>query len=331
MFWNARKRRATGGAVLALGLVAGLTACDSGGSSDPAAFPDQSIDFILPSSPGGSTDLIGRAFGNALETQLGGSITPVNREGANGAVGGKDALNQDPDGYTIVMLFQSLMSITPLAVEDANPISFDDMDVLGALTVEDYVLVVNTDETDAETFDELISQDRLSFGTAGVGTGGQLSQALILNEANVDYTDVPMDGGAPAVTALLGGQVDAVTVQVAEAAPYIEDGSFAPLMTFNDERSEFLPDVPTAVESGYDVTVTQKRFLAAPTGIPAEVRDTYAEAIEAALQDESFTGFLEENYISGWETPADEVPAELQQARSDFESKLEEYGITLNA
>ena len=317
--------------MLAIGLAVGLVGCDSGGSGDPEAFPDGQIDFILPAAPGGSTDLIGRAFGTALESSLDTRITPVNRSGANGAVGGKDAVNQDPDGYTIALLFQSLMSITPLAVEDANPLEFDDMDVLGALTVEDYVLLVNADESDAETFDELMDQDRLSFGTAGVGTGGQLSQALLLGEADVDYTDVPMDGGAAAVTALLGGQVDAVSVQIAEAAPYIDDGSFTPLLTFNEERSEFLPDVPTAVESGYDVVVTQKRFLAAPAGLPDEVRDTYTSAIDTALQDESFLKFLEDNYISGWDLPAEEVAPELEQAKADFEAKLDEYGIDLNA
>lgn len=315
-----------GGAILALSLTA--TAC---GSSDESTdeFPSSSIDFILPSSPGGSTDMIGRAFGTALEEPLGQSVTPVNRPGANGAVGGKEGLNASADGYTITMLFQSLLAITPLAVEDSNPIEFEDMEVLTPLTFEDYVLVVNANDTDAESLDELLEQDTLSFGTAGVGTGGQFSQAILLSMADTDYRDVPLDGGGPAVTALLGSQVDAVTVQVAEAAPYIEEGSFRALAVFNEERSEFLPDVPTAVEEGYDIVVDQKRFLAAPAGIPDDVMEKYAEASVEALDDDQFNQFLEDNYISKWEVEADEVVGVIQEAQDTFKSQLEVHDISL--
>ncbi|MGC0252192.1 tripartite tricarboxylate transporter substrate binding protein [Pseudactinotalea sp. Z1748] len=337
-------RRTLIGGVAAAALVLGLAACgdsngdgngdngaggDDGRNGGGSDFPTQSIDFILPSSPGGSTDLIGRAMGQALEEPLGAQITPVNRAGANGAVGGKEAFNQDPDGYTIVMMFQSLLAITPLAVEDPDPIQFEHMDVLGTLTIEDYVMVVNADETDAQTFEELIAQDDLSFGTAGLGTGGQLSQALLLGEAGVEYRDVPMDGGAPAVTALLGGQVDAISVQVAEAAPHIEEGTFTPLLTFNEERSEYLPDVPSAVESGYDVVVDQKRFLAAPAGLPDDVLQKYRDAIAEASDDEQYSTFLEDNYISKWEADPEDVPGLMQDAAADFEAKLDEFGITL--
>lgn len=315
-----------GGAIVALSL--SLTACGSDGEST-GEFPTSSIDFILPSSPGGSTDMIGRAFGTALEEPLGQSVTPVNRPGANGAVGGKEGLNKKADGYTVTMLFQSLLAITPLAVEDNNPIEFEDMDVLTPLTFEDYVLVVNANDTDAESLEELLEQNNLSFGTAGVGTGGQFSQALLLSMADADYRDVPLDGGGPAVTALLGSQVDAITVQVAEAAPYIEEGTFRALAVFNEERSEYLPDVPTALEEGYDIVVDQKRFLAAPAGIPDDVKETYTEASAEALDDEQFNQFLEDNYISKWEIEADEVADVIQEARDTFESQLDEYDISL--
>lgn len=315
-----------GSAILALSL--SMTACGSNDESTDE-FPSSSIDFILPSSPGGSTDMIGRAFGTALEEPLGQSVTPVNRPGANGAVGGKEGLNKKADGYTVTMLFQSLLAITPLAVDDNNPIEFEDMDVLTPLTFEDYVLVVNANDTDAETLDELLEQDNLSFGTAGVGTGGQFSQAILLSMAETDYRDVPLDGGGPAVTALLGSQVDAVTVQVAEAAPYIEEGSFRALAVFNEERSEYLPDVPTAVELGYDIVVDQKRFLAAPAGVPDEVKEKYTEASAEALDDEQFNQFLEDNYISKWEIEADEVAGVITDARETFETQLEEYDVSL--
>lgn len=301
----------------------------SGGNGGGEGFPSGAVEFTLPSSPGGSTDLIGRAVAKALTEPLGATVTPVNKPGANGAVGGKEALAKQPDGQSIVMLFQSLMAITPLAVTDSEPITFDQMDVLTGLTVEDYVLVVNTEDAPATDLEELLSTPDLSYGTAGVGTGGQLAQAVLLEESGVKYRDVPFEGGSPAVTALLGSQVDAITVQLAEAMPHIESGDFTALATFNEERSEFLPDVPTATESGYDVVVDQKRFVAAPVGLPQEVKDVYADAFAQAFADEAYGSFLEDNYISRWEVSGDEVETTITQAAETFKAKVDEFGLNL--
>lgn len=310
-------------------LTAACGGVQGGGDEDGEDFPTEAVTFTLPSSPGGSTDLIGRAVAKALTEPLGESVPVVNKAGANGAVGGKEVLGMDPDGHNIVMLFQSLMAITPLATTDSDPITFDQMDVLTGLTVEDYVLVVNSAESDYADLQELLSTPGLSYGTAGVGTGGQLSQALLLNVSGVEYNDVPFEGGAPAVTALLGGQVDAISVQVAEAMPHIEAGDFTPMATFNEERSEYLPDVPTAVESGFDVVVDQKRFVAAPKGLPDPVKDAYAEAFETAFAHEEYGQFLENNYISRWEVPGDEVVETIEGAAETFQGQVEEHGISL--
>lgn len=326
--------RRIAGSLAAACTLALVSACGGvqGGAGDEDAgedFPTEAVTFTLPSSPGGSTDLIGRAVAQALTDPLGQPIPVVNRAGANGAVGGKEVLGMDPDGYNIVMLFQSLMAITPLATDDSDPITFEQMDVLTGLTVEDYVLVVNAEESNFADLEELLGTPDLSYGTAGVGTGGQLSQALLLQESGVDFRDVPFEGGAPAVTALLGAQVDAITVQVAEAMPHIEAGAFVPLATFNVERSEFLPDVPTATESGYDVVVDQKRFVAAPQGLPEPVQEAYADAFEEAFADEAYGEFLQSNFISRWEVPGDEVVDTITEAGETFQAQVDEYGINL--
>lgn len=319
------------GLAASVALVGALSGCGNGDNGGEAEeFSPNNVDFIIPSGSGGSTDLIARAFIDALEDPLGTQITPENRPGANGAVGGKAALAQAPDGETIVTLFQSLMAITPLAVEDDDPIEFEDMEVLTPLTIEGYVLVVNSNETDVETLDELLDEDGLSFGSSGVGTGGQLSQALLFGHADVSATDVPMDGGAEAVTSLLGGHVDVASVHIAEAAPYIDDGSFTPVVTFAEERDEFLPDVPTATEEGYDVVVDQKRFVAAPADLDESAAAAYEEAIDEALQDEEYLSYLEDNYISVWEQDPEAVADEIEENAADFESQLDELGITLD-
>lgn len=312
-----------------------VTACGgvqtgpAGGGSAEEDYPTKPVEFTLPSSPGGSTDLIGRAVAAAMEEPLGQPIPVVNKPGANGAVGGKEVLNSEPDGYKMVMLFKSLMAITPLAVEDADPITFDDMEVVGGLTVEDYVLVTSAAKHPTEDLEALLATPGLSYGTAGVGTGGQLSQALLLKSSGVDYQDVPFQGGAPAVTALLGDQVDAITVQVAEAMPHIQSGAFRPLVTFGEERSEFLPDVATAKELGHDVVVDQKRFIAVPKDTPEERVTVLATALTEAFKDPTYGQFLEDSYISRWEVGPEEVVSDITAAGETFKTLVEENDISL--
>lgn len=318
-----------GAAALSLVACGGVQTGTRGGGDAAESYPTKAVEFTLPSSPGGSTDLIGRAVAQALETPLGQPVPVVNKAGANGAVGGKEVLNSNGDGYKMVMLFKSLMAITPLAVDDADPIEFDDMAVAGGLTVEDYVLVVSATKHPEGDLQALLAQPGLAYGTAGAGTGGQLSQALLLKSSGAEYRDVPFQGGAPAVTALLGDQVDAITVQLAEAMPHVSSGKFRALATFGEERSEFLPDVPTAKELGHDVVVDQKRFVAFPASTDAAIVTKMHDSLQEAFKDPAYGQFLESNYISRWEVPGDEVVSDITAAKENFAQLVEQHDLNL--
>lgn len=311
------------------GLQGGTGGSKATGSAAAVNYPTKALEYTLPSSPGGSTDLIGRAVAKSMEAPFGQPIAIVNKPGANGAVGGKEVLGSAPDGYKMVMLFKSLMAITPLAVEDANPISMDNMTIISGLTVEDYVMVVNTEAHPDGDLKALLSKPGLSYGTAGVGTGGQLAQALLLKSSGVDYKDVPFAGGAPAVTALLGKQVDAITVQLAEAMPHVKSGKFRTLCVFGDKRSEFLDDIPTAKESGYDVVVDQRRFNVVPKDVNADVAKILTEAHKKAFEDSAYGDFLKNNFISRWEVDADEVRSHIAEAAKTFEEMVKKHDISL--
>lgn len=298
-------------------------------SNSDTGFNPSQVQFVAPSSPGGSTDLITRSLAQNLEEPLGATVSTVNQSGANGAIGTKDVVRGEADGKSLALVPGTLMAVTPLAVEDSDPLQFDEMQVLAGLTVEDYVLVVNANENSAENATQLLEQEGLSYGTAGVGTGGQLSQALLLGEAEVEYTNVPMDGGADSVNSLLGGHIDAASMSIAEAAPHIEEGSFRPILTFGNERPDFLDDVPTAQEEGFDISVSQKRFVATAEGVDNEVVETYQQAISDATASDEYQEFLEDNYISEWTVEADEVASDLEQDAAQYESSLEDLGIEL--
>ncbi len=126
-----------------------------------------------------------------------------------------------------------------------------------------------------------------------------------MGDLGVDSEAVPFDGGAPALTAVLGGQVDAACLQIGEAVENIESKKIVPLTVFGPERVEYLPDVPTAQEQGLDVEVAQYRFMTVPKGTPQDVQDTIAEAMQATFETEEYQSASTSRTASRrWRSPA---------------------------
>ncbi|HTF51825.1 MAG TPA: tripartite tricarboxylate transporter substrate binding protein [Pseudonocardia sp.] len=319
-----------------LALVAGaaavvLSACAvQGGSSGGGAgeYPSRPVEFTVPTQPGGSTDLVTRALTRSLEAPLGAQTVVVNKPGANGKIAGKDVFSGAPDGYRVAVMPQSLFAIGPLMINDPDAIKLDDMSFVKGLAVEDYVLAVPVNSR-FRTVPDLVTGGRVAYGTTGAGTGSQLSQALLFGLAKVPAAPVPFDGGAPLLNALLGGKVDAGSLQIAEAFKQIEAGTLRPLMVFGTKRVEALPEVPTATELGYPIVVDQRRFVAAPAGLPSETRDELAVAIDKAVASPEYAQTLKSNYIGRWDANGDEVRAQLTQSLEQFRAMTQQLGVSL--
>jgi tripartite-type tricarboxylate transporter receptor subunit TctC len=322
--------------VVATALVGSVAACGvengSGGGSggDDADYPSKPVELTAPSSAGGSTDLISRAIAKSAEKPFGQSVVVVNKEGANGAVGGKEVLSSPPDGYKMVLLPQSLFAITPLVEEDSDAIDLAEMSYVAAVSIEDYVLSVPA-SSPVKSLDDLIETGTVKFGTTGAGTGSQLAQALLFAAAKVKARDVPFDGGSELITALLGEQVDVGANQIAEAAPQIKSGKLRAIAVFSAERLESMPDVKTATELGYDILVNQRRWIAAPKDVPEDVLTKMRESIAAAKDDPEFAKFLEDNYVSRWDVEPDQVKAEVEAAKQEASDLSERFGVKLSS
>ena len=184
------------------------------------------------------------------------------------------------------MIFNgSLAYITPLAVAEDEAVDIEDYEIVTGLSQDDYVLVA-APGSGFKTVKDLTGAGRpIKFGTTGVGTGSQLSQELLFAQADIQATAVPFDGGVPALTAVLGGQVDVGSIQLGEAMEQIEAGKLTPIVTFAEKRPTYLADTPTAVEAGYDVPVQQSRAIVAPKGTPKEVIDDAAGRLPGGLRD----------------------------------------------
>jgi tripartite-type tricarboxylate transporter receptor subunit TctC len=319
------------GAVLAaLALAAGCGGVQGGRDAAGSNFPARAVQFTVPFPPGGSTDIVGRAVAKVAEKPLGQSLAVTNKPGANGAVGGKEVLAQPPDGYNIALLVKSLFAITPLAVKDPTAIQLDKLTIVSTLTTEDYVLVSNTKSPYA-TVQDVLRAPSIRYATSGVGTGAQLSQALLFKGAGVKATDVPFDGGAPAVTALLGEQVDVLSGSLSETMPHIKAGKLRPLAMFSAQRSKFLPDVPTVKENGIDVVVDQRRFVVAPHGLPEAVATKLANSFAEARKDAAYEKFLTDNYVERWEVSGEEARTHIEQAAGQYAELVRKFGLTFGS
>ncbi|WP_369067124.1 Bug family tripartite tricarboxylate transporter substrate binding protein [Kocuria carniphila] len=308
-------------------LTLSLTACGgvetAAGGSD---FPTKSVNLVAPSSPGGSTDLISRALASSMEEPLGESVVVENKAGANTAVGTKEVLNSEGDGYNTVLAAESLFAITPLFVDDADAKTMEDMTVVAPVSVEEYILVVNKD-SGITSLDELLKKESIKYATSGAGTGGQFGQAALFSLADKKATDVPFDGGSAAVTAVLGNHADATATQLAEVRAQIDAGDLVPLAVFSDERSEYYPDVPTVDESGYDIDVQQRRWIAVPSNTPDEVVSTLRDSVETAKDSEEFQEFLKSNLIGEWEGDASDVTSTVDEDTQTYADLAEQYDI----
>lgn len=326
-----RMTRRTLLALSATGAVLALSACGGnvGGNSASSEFPSGPITLTVGQAPGGSTDLIARAAADGMSEPLGVAIPVVNKPGANGALATKEVAAMAPDGQNLILLNASLITITPLAVSEDEAVSLDDLDVLMGLSQDDYVMVASS-KSGIKTFDDIKnSSEKLSFGTTGVGTGSQLAQELILAQADVEGTTVPFDSGSPALTAVMGDQVQVSTVQLGEAKPQIDAGTVTPVVVFSKERNSFLPDVPTAIESGYEVPVSQYRAIAAPKGLNEDAKDKLVASIKDAVSTDAYKSFNEKNLLTPNEISGEEVTAEWNALAKQYKELTDEYGISL--
>lgn len=315
--------------VAALALSACGVSNTTGGSGDGEEYPAGSVEMYVGASAGGSSDLISRAVSKGLSDELGASFPVINQEGANGALAANKVAKAKADGKTIAIQNASLFAITPLAVSEDEVTDLADFDVVQGVSRDDYVMVTGPKSGFKSLDDIKAATKKVTYATTGVGTGAQLSCGLTYASADIDAEAVPFDGGAPALTAVLGNQVDTACIQVGEAIENIESGKLTPLSVFGPERVEYLPEVPTAKEQGLDVEVSQYRFMTVPKGTPDNVKDTIAEAMQATFKTEEYQAFNKQNSLTPMEISGDEVVAQLDEDKKRFADLVEQYGLDL--
>lgn len=332
MWGKTRRQRSLTAIITASGVTALLAACGgvtAGGDEAADDFPNEPIQMVVGYNAGGPADVIARSVAEGSQDAFGVSMPVENQPGANGAIAVKDVASGDPDGYEVTILNASLMTIGPLAVSEDEVVTWDEVDVVMSLVQNDYVLIANADN-DIESLDDMINYDgTITYGTTGVGTGSQLAQLALFGEAGITGNEIPFDSGPPALTAVMGGQVEVGTVHIGDAMPQIEAGTVKPILVFSDERNDHLADTPTALEEGYDIPVTQYSAIAVAAGTDEAIIERLQEGTEEILATDSWQDFLDANFLVRAEIPGDEVEEQWQELHEMYADFAENHDIDL--
>jgi tripartite-type tricarboxylate transporter receptor subunit TctC len=256
-----------------------------------ADFPERPIRLIVPFAAGGAVDSVARVLGKALTDNLGQSIVIENRGGAGGVIGMEVAAHAAADGYTLLLSHSGLTAMPGLYAK----LPFDPVrDLTGVITAASgaYVLAVNASQPFASVA-ELIAyakanQGKLSFGSAGVGSIIHLAGELFRRVADIDIVHVSYKGAAPAISDVMGGQIQMMFAPAVNAIPLAAAGKLRALGVTSAKRSRLAPELPTIAESGLPgFEVTGWYGLAAPAATPpAAVAKINAQTNRALVADQ---------------------------------------------
>ena len=255
------------------------------------AWPNKPITMVVPFPPGGVADAVGRPVAEALSRELKTSVIVENRAGAGGGIGMAHAAKANADGYTVLMSLSSL-SIIPEADKlfgRAPSFTLDQFKPIARFTADPTVLVVRADAP-WKNFAEFLTDIRkkpaaYSFGSSGNYGTMHVPMEMLKNQAKFHMLHVPYTGAGPAVVALLGGQIDALSTGPASVVQQIKAGKLRALAHWGDGRLASLPDVPSLKELGQPVEFAQWAGLFVPANTPPAVIARLREAAKTAAND----------------------------------------------
>lgn len=283
------------------------------------AYPERSIRFIVPWSPGGQNDIWARVLAQEVSDERF-NLVVENIAGATGIVGMQAVASAEPDGYTIGQASGSTLAVI---AQGAATFDSDDLQPLVLAGTEPMILVVGPDsrfENAEQLLDAMESGEVLTIGTPGTQNINHLFAQTLGYITGSEYAHIPYPGGAQVLTDLRGGQIDAAVLGPALALQNIDSGTIKGLALFASERLAAAPDLPTFAESGYDVfpfgPVNQISYLVAPAGLPDEIADILIEKFQSALASESVRDFADRSGNTLIDLSGDALAAEIADVQN---------------
>lgn len=275
-------------------------------------YPTRPIRIVVAFPPGGPTDFVGRLVAQKMTGLLGQRVYIDNRPGANGTLGGGDVAKSDPDGYSLFLTTSGAVTVSPHIMANMPFDTFRDFAPVALVTTVNEVLVVSP-KLGVKSVKDLVALAKkkpgaITFASTGVGSPPHLAQLLLDAAAGVKFLHVPYRGAAPALTDLLGGQVQVVALDIPVVISQIRAGNLVPIGIAGDKRDATLPNVPTLAEQGYPNTNAANWYaLLAPAKTPPAVIAKLNKAVNEALADPA----IHDKLVSTGATPVGGTPAAL--------------------
>jgi tripartite-type tricarboxylate transporter receptor subunit TctC len=275
-------------------------------------FPSRPVRIVVAFPPGGPTDFVGRLVADKMTGLLGQRVYIDNKPGANGTLGGGDVAKSDPDGYSLFLTTAGAVTVSPHIMANMPFDTFRDFAPVSLVTKVSEVLVVSP-KLGIKSVKELVALAKqkpgaIPFASTGIGSPPHLAQLMLDTSAGVTFLHVPYRGAAPALTDLLGGQVDVVSLDVPVVISQIQGGTVVPIGVAGEKRDAVLPDVPTLAEQGYPNTDASNWYaLLAPAKTPPDVIGKLNKAVDDALKDPE----VHEKLVKTGATPVGGTPEQL--------------------
>jgi tripartite-type tricarboxylate transporter receptor subunit TctC len=295
-------------------------------------YPTRPVKIVIAFPAGGPTDFVGRLLADKLKEQLGQAFLIENRGGAGGTIGADFVAKSEPDGHTLFLSTVGALAITPHMRTDLPYDPLKDFAPISLVVRNTTVMVVRSENpvTSAKELAALAKEkpNTIPFGSTGAGTTPHLALELFQSAAGVKFLHVPYRGAAPVLTDLLGGQVQAVALDVPVILSNIQGGKLKPLAAVSDERNPTLPHVPTLAEQGYPNTSSGNWYaMLAPAKTPPAVIAKLNKALATVLSDpEIRTKLLLSGAIPAPNSP-EEMAAFLRSEHERWGRTVREKGI----
>lgn len=296
-------------------------------------YPDKSIRLVVPWPAGGGADAVGRAVAHALTTELGKTVYVENIAGAGGNIGTQQFIRSAPDGYTLLLATSSTNAANPYLYKKTGFDAVKDFTPVASVALIPSVLVVPSASAFKSPKDIIAAAKaapgKLAYGSGGVGASAHLAGELFKSVAKVDITHVPYKGSGPALTDVMGGQLDLMFDT--GAFSHIKGGKIRALAVASDKRQPLTPDVPTFEELGIKgMTMNAWYGVAAPAGTPAPVVAKVNAAVNKALKSGDLAKRLADIGAEVRSGTPDDFSKFWRSELSRYESLVKLTGATLD-
>lgn len=294
-------------------------------SGSLGSYPSETLNVIIPFGAGGGTDLYIRKIMEIMDSEgiYTKNIKIENREGGSGATGWGFFATQTGNPYYVSPTSASLFT-TPLVAE-VN-FSYESFTPIALMGADDLYFLVNAN-SEYETLDDFIAaagKKRMKIGGVGQVSDEMIIPSLFAKEAGFEFDYVPFQSAGELATALLSDSLDAIVGNPARSLGQIQGGLMKPLAFSGLERIEHTPDVPTFIELGYEVNLSQPRGILLPGGVDEEVKQWWIKAMKQVAETEEWKKYLSENGMSKYMLYGDEFSEFLKQTSDTFKASLED-------